>query len=50
MPVGGDRRWRTWSRHKLAAGDYVVTVFAPDGRQLARHAFTAFPGAGGRRS
>jgi hypothetical protein len=45
MPIGTDRRWRTWSRHRLRAGDYVVEVFAPDGRRLARHAFTAFPSA-----
>jgi hypothetical protein len=44
MPVGSDRRWRTWSRHQLEAGDYVVEVFGPDGRRLARHAFTCFPG------
>jgi hypothetical protein len=43
MPIGADRRWRTWSRHRLSAGDYVVEVFAPDGRRLARHAFTSFP-------
>ena len=29
MPIGTDRRWRTWSRHRLEAGDYVVEVFAP---------------------
>jgi hypothetical protein len=44
MPVGADRRWRTWSRHQLQAGDYQVEVLAPDGRRLGRHAFTAFPG------
>jgi hypothetical protein len=43
MPIGPDRRWRTWSRHKLGAGDYVVELYGPDGRRLARHAFTAFP-------
>ena len=50
MPIGTDRRWRTWSRHRLQAGDYVVEVFAPDGRCLARHAFTAFPSAQYRRT
>lgn len=44
MPVGTERRWRTWSRHQLSAGDYVIEVFAPDGRRLARHTFTCFPG------
>jgi len=42
MPVGDDRRWRTWSRHRLEAGAYIVEVFAPDGRRLARKTFTAF--------
>ena len=45
MPIGRDRRWRTWSQHVLAPGDYVVEVFAPDGRCLARHRFTSFPSA-----
>jgi hypothetical protein len=43
LPIGADRRWRTWSRHRLGAGDYVVEIFAPDGRRLARHTFTSFP-------
>jgi hypothetical protein len=42
MPIGDDRRWRTWSRHRLEAGDYTVEVFAPDGRRLAAKTFTAF--------
>ncbi|HZL19526.1 MAG TPA: DUF2914 domain-containing protein [Polyangia bacterium] len=41
MPVGDDRRWRTWSRHRLEAGDYTVEAFAPDGRRLAWKSFTA---------
>ncbi len=45
LPIGPSRRWRTWSRHRLEAGDYVVEVFAPDGTRLARHAFTCFPSA-----
>lgn len=42
MPVGDDRRWRTWSRHRLEPGDYTVEAFGPDGRRLAWKAFTAF--------
>ena len=42
MPVGDDRRWRTWSRHRLEVGDYTVEAFAPDGRRLAWKSFTAF--------
>jgi DUF2914 family protein len=43
LPIGCDRRWRTWSRHRLQAGDYRIEVRAPDGRSLATHTFTAFP-------
>ncbi len=42
MPIGEGRCWRTWSYHRLEAGDYTVEVFAPDGRRLATRAFTAF--------
>jgi hypothetical protein len=42
MPVGDDRQWRTWSRHRLARGEYTVDVFAPDGKRLATKTFTAF--------
>jgi hypothetical protein len=41
MPIGEGRCWRTWSYHRLDAGDYTVEVFAPDGRRLAARAFTA---------
>ena len=40
-----DRRgrcWRTWSYHRLEAGEYTVEVFAPDGQRLASRSFTAF--------
>jgi hypothetical protein len=40
MPIGDDRRWRTWSRHRLAAGAYVVEAFGPDGKRLASARFT----------
>jgi hypothetical protein len=42
MPIGDDRKWRTWSRHRLSRGEYTVEVFAPDGKRLARKSFTAF--------
>ena len=42
MPIGEGRCWRTWSYHRLEAGDYTVDVFAPDGQRLASRAFTAF--------
>ena len=40
LPVGNDRRWRSWSRHSVRPGRYEVRVFAPDGSELARQAFT----------
>jgi DUF2914 family protein len=42
MPIGEGRCWRTWSYHRLEAGDYTVEVFAPDGSRLASRTFTAF--------
>jgi hypothetical protein len=42
MPVGEGRCWRTWSYHRVEAGDYTVEVFAPDGQRLASRTFTAF--------
>jgi DUF2914 family protein len=42
MPIGEGRCWRTWSYHRLEAGDYTVEVFAPDGQRLASRTFTAF--------
>ena len=41
MPVGDDRRWRTWSRHRLATGAYRVELYGPDGRQLLAKSFSA---------
>ena len=42
MPIGEGRCWRTWSYHRLEAGEYTVEVFAPDGRRLACRTFAAF--------
>jgi len=42
MPIGEGRCWRTWSYHRLEAGEYVVEVYAPDGVRLASRTFTAF--------
>ena len=42
MPMGEGRCWRTWSYHRLDAGEYTVEVFAPDGQRLAWRSFTAF--------
>ena len=35
MPIGEDRRWQTWSRHKLEVGAYTVELYGPDGRRMA---------------
>ena len=39
MPVGDDRCWRTWSRHRLEAGRYAVEAFGPDGHRLSATSF-----------
>jgi hypothetical protein len=39
MPIGDDRRWRTWSRHRVERGAYTVEVFGPTGRRLATQTF-----------
>ncbi|HEX3695248.1 MAG TPA: DUF2914 domain-containing protein [Polyangia bacterium] len=40
LPVGSDRRWRTWSRHRVDPGEYEVRVFGPDGAFLTKTTFT----------
>jgi len=40
LPVGSDRRWRTWSRHRVDPGEYEVSVIGPDGMFLTKTAFT----------
>jgi hypothetical protein len=39
LPVGAGRRWRTWTRHKVGAGEYTVQVLGPDGRLLRESKF-----------
>jgi hypothetical protein len=34
LPVGSNRRWRTWSRLTVTPGDYEVRVIGPDGTAL----------------
>ncbi len=48
MPVGSDRRWRTWSRHRLEAGTYLVEMFGPDGKRLACKSFSVSATSTGR--
>jgi hypothetical protein len=42
LPTGDEHAWRSWSRHRLEAGEYAVEVLAPDGTRLAYRAFNAF--------
>jgi hypothetical protein len=39
LPVGAGRRWRTWSRHNVRAGEYQVQVLGPDGTMLQEVSF-----------
>jgi hypothetical protein len=34
LPVGSNRRWRSWSRHTVKPGSYEVRVIGPDGTAL----------------
>jgi hypothetical protein len=43
LPLGESKRWRTWSRHKLSAGEYRVEVLGPDGTRLQDTTFTVLP-------
>jgi hypothetical protein len=43
LPLGESKRWRTWSRHKLSAGQYRVEVLGPDGAHLQETTFTVLP-------
>jgi hypothetical protein len=43
LPLGESKRWRTWSRHKLSAGQYQVEVLGPDGARLQETTFTVLP-------
>lgn len=45
LPVGQSKRWRTWSRHKLVAGQYSVQVLGPKGVVLQETSFEVAPAA-----
>jgi hypothetical protein len=34
LPIGQSKRWRTWSKHKVAAGHYHVEVLGQNGARL----------------
>jgi len=39
LPVSNSRRWRTWSHHKVAPGNYRVEILGPDGKPLTEARF-----------
>lgn len=39
LPVGQSRRWRTWSKHTLHAGQYRLVVLADSGAKLQEASF-----------
>ena len=43
LPLGQSKRWRTWSRHKVAAGQYHVAIIAQNGALLREADFQVFP-------
>ncbi len=43
LPLGQSKRWRTWSKHKVSAGECQVTVIAQDGTQLQHASFSVMP-------
>ena len=43
LPVGQSKRWRTWSRHLLHAGQYSVRVLADNGANLQETSFEVLP-------
>jgi len=45
LPIGQSKRWRTWSRHKLVAGQYSVQVLGPKGAVLEETSFEVAPAA-----
>ncbi len=45
LPIGQSKRWRTWSRHKLTAGQYSVQVLGPKGAVLEEKSFAVAPAA-----
>ena len=42
LPTGDEHAWRSWSRHCLEAGEYMVDVLGPNGDRLAFRAFSVF--------
>lgn len=45
LPVGPSKRWRTWSRHTVVAGQYRLQILAQNGTQLREATFEVIPAA-----
>ena len=43
LPLGQSKRWRTWSRQKVAAGQYHVAIIAQNGALLREADFRVSP-------
>lgn len=43
LPLGQSKRWRTWSKHKVSAGECQVTVIDQNGTQLQHASFSVMP-------
>ena len=40
LPVGSNRRWRSWSRQRVSEGLWEVKVLAPSGEVLRQESFS----------
>lgn len=45
LPVGPSKRWRTWSRHTVVAGQYRLQILAQNGTQLREATFEVIQAA-----
>lgn len=45
LPIGQSKRWRTWSRHRVTAGQYHLQILAQNGTQLREADFEVAPPA-----
>ncbi len=43
LPLGQSKRWRTWSKHKVSAGQWQVTVIAQNGAHLQEATIEVMP-------
>lgn len=45
LPLGQSKRWRTWSKHKVSAGQYQISVLAQNGERLQEATLEVSPAA-----